>query len=255
LRFASLGSGSKGNCTIIDSGQSRILIDCGFNRKHTLLRLQQLEVVPESIAAVFVTHEHSDHAKGVVHFCESYNIPFYATYGTAKQAGWRDHALWKCVDSHEIIKLNDLSIKPVTVPHDSLEPVQFVVSTIKWQVGVLSDLGCLTPHVIEEYSGCHGLMMEANHDVDMLQQGPYPPSLKRRVGGDYGHLSNHQAAALLARLIGPQLKHVMATHVSEKNNSIAHVKAAFAQALNCDHEAVDVADQTSVSGWRELASE
>ena len=128
MRFASLGSGSKGNATIIDSGKSRILIDCGFNRKHTRIRLQELSLELTDIDAILVSHEHSDHAKGVALVCESIDKPFYATYGTARSAGWLEHPLWRCIESDEHFQVNDLVIQTVVVPHDSQEPVQFVVS-------------------------------------------------------------------------------------------------------------------------------
>jgi phosphoribosyl 1,2-cyclic phosphodiesterase len=252
VRFASLGSGSKGNATVIDSGESRILIDCGFNRKHTRLRLQELSLELADLDAILVSHEHSDHAKGVVLVCESIDKPFYATYGTARSAGWIDHPLWRCIDSHDVFQINDLKIRTVVVPHDSQEPVQFVVANEQWQVGVLSDLGSLTPHVIDAYQNCHGLLLEANHDLQLLQQGPYPPALKRRVAGNHGHLNNQQAADLLSRLIWPGMQHILASHISDKNNQLELVQKEFAQVLDIDWQQVDAAIQGESTGWREL---
>jgi phosphoribosyl 1,2-cyclic phosphodiesterase len=254
VRFASLGSGSKGNATVIDSGNTRVLIDCGFNRKHTRLRLQELTLDITDLDAILVSHEHSDHAKGVALICESINKPFYATYGTARAAGWLDHPLWCCIDGHDLFSINDLNIKTVVVPHDSQEPVQFVVSNDKFKVGVLSDLGSLTPHVIEAYQNCHGLLIEANHDLQLLQQGSYPPSLKRRVAGDYGHLNNQQSAALLSKLVWPGVQHVLASHISDKNNRLELVQKEFAQVLGCNWQEVDAAIQGESTGWRQLAT-
>jgi phosphoribosyl 1,2-cyclic phosphodiesterase len=255
VRFASLGSGSKGNATVIESNNTRVLIDCGFNRKHTRLRLQELELDLHDLDAVLVSHEHSDHAKGVVLVCESINKPFYATYGTARSAGWLNHPLWRCIDGNESFKIDDLSIHVVVVPHDSQEPVQFVVSDAQYKVGVLSDLGSLTTHVIDAYQNCHGLLLEANHDLQLLQQGPYPPALKRRVAGDHGHLNNQQAADLLSRLIWSGTQHVLASHISDKNNSLELVKKEFAQVLECDWQEVDAAIQGESTGWRQLTND
>jgi phosphoribosyl 1,2-cyclic phosphodiesterase len=255
VRFASLGSGSKGNATVIDSGKSRILIDCGFNRKHTKLRLQELSLELTDLDAILVSHEHSDHAKGVVLVCEFINKPFYATFGTARSAGWLEHPLWRCIDSHEKFQINDLKIHTVVVPHDSQEPVQFVVENEQFRVGVLSDLGSLTPHIISAYQNCHGLLLEANHDLQLLQQGPYPPALKRRVAGDYGHLNNQQAADLLSRLLWPGVQHVLASHISDKNNQLELVQKEFAQVLNCPWQKVDAAIQGQSTGWRQLVTD
>lgn len=252
MRFASLGSGSKGNATVIESNNTRILIDCGFNRKHTRLRLQELSLDLSDLDAILVSHEHSDHAKGVILVSESINKPFYATYGTARSAGWLDHSLWRCIDGGETFVIDDLSIQTVVVPHDSQEPVQFVVSNDQYKVGVLSDLGSLTPHVIDAYQNCHGLLLEANHDLQLLQQGAYPPALKKRVAGDYGHLNNQQAADLLSRLLWSGTQHVLASHISDKNNNLELVKKEFAQVLGCDWQDVDAAIQGQSTGWRQL---
>lgn len=252
MKFASLGSGSKGNSTVVRSGRTSILIDCGFNRKHTRLRLQELKSDLSDLDAIVVTHEHSDHAKGVALVCESVKKPFYSTYGTARAAGWLHHPLWRCIDSHTSFSVNDLEVTPVIVPHDSEEPVQFVVSDGQYKVGALSDLGSVTPHVVEGFSGCHGLLLEANHDVQLLQQGPYPPSLKVRVAGDYGHLNNLQSADLLSRIKWAGMRHIMASHISEKNNHPDIVRQSLAPVLNCSTGEVDLADQGVSSGWREI---
>ena len=255
MRFVSLASGSKGNATLIDSGHTRLLIDCGLNRKHTILRLRQLSLELADIDALVVSHEHGDHSKGVVLVCESINKPFYSSYGTALAEGWLDHPLWSCIEAEQSFQLGDLCVEPVTVPHDAREPLQFVVSHQDWRVGVLSDLGSLTPRVLECYRHCHGLMLEFNYDQQLLQQGPYPPSLKRRVMGDYGHLSNEQGAHLLRRLLWPGLQHFMATHSSEKNNRESLVRQMIAPILGCTLDEVNVAEQGAPSRWFTLTSE
>lgn len=252
MKFASLGSGSKGNATVIHSGNSCVLIDCGFNRKHARLRLQELSLELSDLDAILVSHEHSDHAKGVVLVCESINKPFYSTYGTARSANWLDHPLWRCIESDECFQIGDLAIQSVVVPHDSQEPVQFTVSDNHWKVGVISDLGSLTPHIISSFQKCHGLLIEANHDLQLLQQGPYPPSLKRRVAGDFGHLNNQQSSELLSQLLWNGMQYVLASHVSDKNNHPDLVRKEFASVLKCDWQEVDVAIQDQSTGWRKL---
>ena len=185
--------------------------------------------------------------------CESANKPFYSTYGTARAAGWLEHPLWNCIESDELFEINGLSVNPVTVPHDSQQPVQFVVHDGQWRFGAISDLGCVTPHVVREFQQCDGLFLEANHDLQLLQQGPYPPSLKRRVGGDYGHLNNHQAGDLLARIQWQGLQHFTASHISEKNNQLDLVKQILAPVLGCSEEELDAAQQDTGTGWRELS--
>ncbi len=252
MRFASLGSGSKGNATVINSGDACVLIDCGFNRKHTRLRLEELSLELSDLDAILVSHEHSDHAKGVVLVCESINKPFYSTFGTARSANWLGHPLWRCIESDECFQIGELTVQTVVVPHDSQEPVQFTVSDDQWKVGVLSDLGSLTPHVIAAYQNCHGLLIEANHDLQLLQQGAYPASLKRRVAGDHGHLNNQQAADLLSRLLWDGMQHVLASHISDKNNNLELVKKEFSAVLECDWQDVDAAIQGQSTGWRQL---
>ena len=201
MRYISLGSGSRGNATLIDSGLSCVLIDCGFSRKVLYERLEKVGVDQSRLTAVFATHEHADHAKGVLSVCEHLNIPLYASFGTAKKMQWIEHSLWQCIRGDEAVSLADLRVHPVVVPHDALEPVQFVVQHMKGhKLGILSDLGSLTPHLVAAYQGCHALQLEANHDLNLLQAGPYPPSLKRRVSGNYGHLSNEQCVEFLKRV-------------------------------------------------------
>ena len=253
MRYASLGSGSRGNSTLIEHQGDCILIDCGFSRKNTLLRMAQLDIDPQQLKAVLVTHEHSDHAKGVQSLCDALNIPFYTSFGTARKMQWLDHALWRCIRSEQALALIGLEIMPVCVPHDAQEPLQYVMQNPQGlKLGVLSDLGAVTPHIVEQYSGCHALQIEANHDLHLLQVGPYPPSLRQRVASNYGHLNNEQCAELVARVNWPGLKKVSAGHISEKNNDRNLVKELLAPVLNCSPADVELLEQDQVSDWYQL---
>ena len=218
--FASLGSGSRGNATCVRMGEALLLVDCGFSLRQAEARLGRLGVHPSDIDAILVTHEHSDHASGVPALAARYGIPVHATHGTFK--GFAADALARLpvgetVQGGRPLRLKGVEVMPVTVPHDAREPVQFVFQHGSRRIGVISDLGCLTPHVLDRYQGCHGLFMESNHDLEMLMRGGYPARLKRRIAGDLGHLSNCQAAGFLAGVASPELD-VVIGHVSERNN-------------------------------------
>lgn len=250
MRYVSLGSGSRGNATLVEEQGQCLLIDCGFNRKTALQRLAEVGIETQQLRAVLVTHEHGDHAKGVQALCEHLQIPFYTSFGTARKMQWLEHELWHCVRPEETLALLNLTVTPVVVPHDAQEPIQFVIQDAHGhKLGVLSDLGSLTPHVVEHYQQCHALQVEANHDVQMLRVGPYPRSLQQRVGGDYGHLNNQQCAELLQRVWWSGLRHVRAGHISEKNNDPALVQQVLASVLNCSADDVLLLQQDQVSDW------
>lgn len=254
MKYISLGSGSKGNATLVMEQQQGVLIDCGFSRKVVLERIAQAGVDASLLSAVFVTHEHGDHAKGVQVLCEMLNIPFYSSFGTARKMGWLEHPLWRCIYADKVESIGHLAVLPVVVPHDAEEPMQFVLeNSANKRLGVLSDLGSLTAHVISCYSECHGLQIEANHDVQMLLEGSYPPSLKTRVASDFGHLNNQQAAELIQRVNWHGMQHITAGHISEKNNSRELVSAELSQALDCSPNEVKLLTQDEISFWLELA--
>lgn len=229
MEIASLGSGSRGNGTLIRQGSTCILIDCGFSYRDAIKRLHQRSLAPEALSAIFVTHEHSDHATGVKALSEQHQIPVYATRGTWIEIGGRASDL-----HHELTQstqLNELHIEPVTVPHDARQPVQYVISSLTHRFGVLSDLGSVSKTVIECFQNLDGLSLEFNHDLQMLADGPYPSFLKQRVGSDFGHLNNGQAMALLQQIASTRLQTVIACHLSAQNNAEALVEAALEQAL------------------------
>lgn len=239
MRFASLGSGSKGNATIVQSGDTLLMIDCGFSLRETTRRMVRLGLEPEQLQAILVTHEHSDHCAGVARLSRRYNIPVYLTHGTAASGRCDGSHEFRYFNCDEHIQIGDIDVQTVAVPHDAAEPCQFRLSSNGRSLGVLTDLGCVTPHVVASYRGCDSLLLEFNHDADMLQQGAYPAQLKRRVGGDWGHLNNHQAAQLLQQLdCAETLNNLVVAHISDNNNSRDCAEQALSTVLDSLEEVV-----------------
>ena len=252
MRFASIGSGSEGNGLLVEAGNTRILIDCGFGVRDTVARLARLGVTPESLTAILVTHEHNDHAGGVPAFAGKYDIPVWLTFGTIFEVGDRFDGIAQIFgfDSHDVFRIGDLEIHPFPVPHDAREPVQFVVSDGQHRLGLLTDIGGSTPFVQASLSGCSALVLECNHDRELLATSDYPPSLKNRIAGRFGHLHNEAAGALLAALDTSKLQHVIAAHLSQSNNTPQKARAALAGALRCAEDWIGIADQADGFGWR-----
>ncbi|VUD68165.1 Putative metallo-hydrolase YycJ [Thalassocella blandensis] len=228
MKFASLGSGSSGNATLVTDDQTLILIDCGFTIKETVKRLARLGLDPESIDAIIVTHEHSDHVKGVAPLARKYKIPVFMTEGTFASRDYGQFPELHLICHYEPFAVGDIQVHPVAVPHDAREPAQFVFSKHGQRLGILTDLGSVTSHVLEAYQQCHGLLVEANHDVRMLSEGPYPLSLKRRVASAWGHLNNSQTVNLLQDLDLSQIEHLVIGHISRTNNTVDCVRREMA---------------------------
>jgi phosphoribosyl 1,2-cyclic phosphodiesterase len=262
MRFASLGSGSRGNGTLVEHGKTCLLVDCGFSVRETENRLEQLGKFAHEISAVLVTHEHSDHISGVGPLARKYNLPVWATSGTLfvdRQAARDNYAerIGERVDlhpicSHTAISIGDIEVQPFPVPHDAREPSQFVFSNGDKKLGLLTDVGSHTLHIEELLSGCDALILECNHDKELLEQGEYPPSLKKRVGGNLGHLSNNQAADILERLDTSKLNSIVAAHLSEKHNTPSMAQQALASALSCEVDWISVAYQQTGLDWRDV---
>lgn len=251
MRFASLGSGSRGNATLVEQGNTLVMIDCGFSVRETERRLQRLGRAPEQLTALLVTHEHSDHINGVAAFARKHRLPVWLSAGT--RVAWREEAdTTHIFNTHTSFAIGELEVRPFPVPHDAREPAQFVFSNGAHTLGVLTDTGSLTPHIEAQLSGCDALLLECNHDRTMLANGIYPPSLKARVGGDFGHLSNEQSALLLQRIDTGRLQHVVAAHISEKNNTMELAQATLCDALGCETHWVAVAEQDAGLDWREV---
>ncbi len=253
FRFASLGSGSRGNATLIEAGGTRVLVDCGFAAREFETRCTLLGVEPAALDAILVTHEHADHVRGVGVLARRYAVPVWMTRGTrqASRCG-RIDALHLFAGHADTFALGELTIEPVPVPHDAREPTQFVFEHRGRRFGLLTDLGSITPRVVSAYDGVDALMLECNHDTQMLRDGPYPPSLQARVGGLYGHLGNHQAADFLARIDCRRLCHLVAGHLSEKNNAPALARRALADAMDTLGDRVSLLTQDGTSDWFEI---
>ena len=227
MQLASIGSGSKGNGTLLRTDATCVLIDCGFSLKETERRLAMRGLSGNDLTAILVTHEHGDHIGGVGVLSRRYRLPVYMSHGTYLSGRCEDVYQRVCFDAGESFRINDLDVQSVLVPHDARQPCQYVVEHRGLKIGILTDLGSVTPHVIESYEGCDHLLLEFNHDLELLRLGPYPPSLKRRVGGGLGHLNNQQAVELLKHVDHDGLRSVLIAHISEQNNSRECIEAAL----------------------------
>jgi len=256
VRFASLGSGSKGNCLVAEAGSTRVLLDCGLSPRETERRLARLGLAPADLQGILVTHEHDDHVGHAYPFAALHGIPVYLTHGTrrAQEAAGKAEAgvTLRLIEGREPFAVDGLRVEPFTVPHDAREPVQFVLGDGARRLGVLTDLGAPTAHVQAMLTGCDALVLETNHDLRMLWGGSYPTWLKERIAGPFGHLDNGAAGQLLGALDRSRLRHVIAAHLSVQNNRADLAQAALAQALGCAPEWVGVATQEDGFGWRAL---
>jgi phosphoribosyl 1,2-cyclic phosphodiesterase len=253
VQFASLGSGSRGNATLVEAGSTLVMIDCGFSCRETERRLSRLGRTAADLSALLVTHEHGDHVRGVPMLARKYDLPVWITRGT--QRVLRDSAMPRVefFDSHTSFSIDGLQVRPFTVPHDAQEPCQFVFEYQSRRLGVLTDAGRMTPHIVECLHACDALLLECNHDADMLLAGPYSARLKQRVGGPLGHLSNAQAGHLLSTLDCSRLQHLVAAHLSDMNNRPELVQAELARVLDCEAGWIGVAGQEAGLDWRHIS--
>lgn len=253
MRFASLGSGSRGNCLLVESGTTRILIDAGFGPRETTRRLERLGIGVADIDAILVTHEHSDHIGGAYACGGRFKWTVLMTAGTcaASRHGAAERSV-RLFDSHQAFDFGDFSVQPYPVPHDAREPVQFVLGDGAARLGVLTDAGHVTPHMVAMLDGCDALVLECNHDRDMLARGSYPQTLKRRIAGAQGHMDNDTASSLLERIDRTKLRHVIAAHLSEQNNTPELARDALCRPLKCSSDWIGVASQELGFDWREL---
>ncbi len=254
IRFALLGSGSEGNALVVQAGATSLLMDCGFSASETQRRLGRLQLSAERLNGILVTHEHSDHIAGVARLARKFNLPVWMAHGTlrAQRAVFAELDVTE-INPHSTFSIGDFEIQPYPVPHDATEPVQYVFGDGVRRLGVLTDTGHATPHIEATLSACHALVLECNHDTEMLQNGRYPYSLKQRVGGRFGHLNNQQAAELLSRLDNSRLQHIVAAHLSQHNNLPALAVGALSEVLGCTEDWIAVADQQQGLDWREIA--
>ena len=260
MRFASLGSGSEGNGLIVHAGNTHLMLDCGFGLADTTRRLGRLDLTPDQLNGIVVTHEHDDHVGGVARFARKHDIPVYMTHGTLMATGvarFRDVEV-NIIDSHTPLPVGDIQLCPFPVPHDAREPAQFVFADGDKSLGVLTDTGVSTAHIETMLSAVHALVLECNHDLNMLMNSAYPQSLKLRIAGRLGHLDNTTASGLLGALVTTQgaksrIQHVIAAHLSRQNNTPALARRALAAALGCDDDWIGVATQDDGFDWREIS--
>ena len=256
LRFASIGSGSKGNCLVAEVGSTRVLLDCGLAPRETERRLARLGLAPADLAGILVTHEHDDHAGQAYPFAAQHKLPVWLSYGTqaalAESGKVPGGVETRTIDGRDAFAIDGLEVRPYTVPHDAREPVQFVLSDGASRLGVLTDIGASTAHVEATLSGCDALVLETNHDLDLLMGGDYPKWLKERIAGPFGHLSNAASEQLLAALDRSRLKHVIAAHLSQQNNRPEFAREALARAMGCSADWIGLATQEEGFAWREL---
>ncbi len=257
MKFASLGSGSEGNALLVASSNTAaattIMVDCGFAVRETERRLHRAGLDAESLTAIFVTHEHSDHVGGVFKLARKYRIPVYLSQGTwqAVRGDVAGVEVVLCRDSTPV-DIGSLRLIPYTVPHDAREPLQCVLEESGRRLGVLTDAGHATPHMIAMLDACDALLLEYNHDPRLLAESSYPAFLKQRIAGDHGHLSNQASAAILAAIDRSRLKTVVAAHLSRKNNSPELAMAAMLSVIADGSVTLSCAGQDEGFDWIEV---
>jgi phosphoribosyl 1,2-cyclic phosphodiesterase len=258
LRFSSLASGSSGNATLVEASSrdherpTRLLVDCGLTLRRLTAALAERGCTPDDLDAVFVTHEHSDHLGGVLALQRRHGTPVWSSAGTWRAATARAEGTGAVAnEAHdgECIHIGALELRPFAVPHDAAEPLQLVCSAGGSRLGVVTDLGEPNDAVARALQGCAALLLECNHDPAMLEAGPYPVWLKRRIGGARGHLANQQSTALLAACQHDGLQHVVAAHLSRRNNQPALALAALQAALPGSRTMLHTADGDSGCKW------
>lgn len=255
LKVASLGSGSKGNATLVSNGEVTVMVDCGFTVKEVLKRLPRINLEPEQIDGILVTHEHQDHISGVGALSRKFSIPVWATRGSLLSGKCGNLPECNIIEGFSPFSIGSLNITPLSVPHDAREPCQFLFTQEQVRLAILTDLGCFTPKIIEQLTPCHGILLECNHDEDMLWNGPYPDRLKQRVAGRMGHMSNRQAIELLQQMDLDVLQLVIATHLSEQNNCPTLVGELLAETLRWPTEQIKIAEQELGFDWHEVTLE
>ena len=222
MELASIASGSSGNCILVKNNDTNIIVDIGISRKKVVEGLEFFDTKPSDVDAIFVTHEHLDHIKGLGVYLRSFATPVYGSKGTIDclknevDLGPVDYTLFNAVEGD--VKIGDIVVKTIETNHDAKEPVLYRFESDNSSVAVVTDLGCYDDNIVNQLQDLDGLLIEANHDVNMLQVGPYPYNLKTRIWSDQGHLSNETCGKLLSDIASDRLKHVILGHLSGENN-------------------------------------
>jgi phosphoribosyl 1,2-cyclic phosphodiesterase len=265
MRFRSLGSGSAGNATLVEarsgSATSRVLIDCGFSLRELDTRMARASLALADLDAVFVTHEHGDHIGCAVTLARKHRVPLYMSRGTWYAIGSPDFAGQSAKDGGDLLRfardsqtidVGALELTPYTVPHDAHEPLQLTLTDGVSTLGVLTDTGSSTPYLVHRLQKCAALLLECNHDTAMLANSSYPYSLKARVGGRWGHLSNDTSAEILSQCLHAGLRHLVAAHLSEQNNRPELAAAALARATGGAESDIVIATGAQGFDWLDL---
>jgi phosphoribosyl 1,2-cyclic phosphodiesterase len=258
MRFCSLGSGSSGNALVVEARSgtttSRVLVDCGFSQRELEARLARVGLVVEDLDAVFITHEHSDHVGSALTLSRRQRLPLWTSRGTWRALGNPDlpGGLLRFARDGEVITVGDLQLHPFTVPHDAVEPLQLRCTDGRRHLGVLTDVGTATSHLLANLQNCDALVLECNHDRVMLASSRYPASLKARIAGPHGHLANDSAAQILAQCHHDGLRHIVAAHLSAENNAANLAADALAQACGARRGDITVADAAMGVAWLAL---
>lgn len=224
MRLCSIASGSSGNCIYVGSETTHLLVDVGISGKRTENGLNSLGITGKDLDGILITHEHADHISGLGVMARKYGVPIYATPGTigailqSSGVGEIDGSLFHEVKEDVKLTIKDLTVNPMRISHDAAQPVAYRISYGNKKVGICTDLGVYNDYTVECLKGMDALLLEANHDVNMLQVGPYPYYLKQRILGDRGHLSNENSGKLLSRILHDKLENIILGHLSKENN-------------------------------------
>lgn len=253
IRFCSLGSGSSGNALVVEIDSTRLLVDCGFSVQELERRLARVDLSPSDLAAVLITHEHADHIGAAAPLSRRYGLTVYTSPGTRLAARDDRFASIQEIQADVPVEIDDAWVLPFTVPHDCREPTQFSISDGEQRLVLMTDAGHISPHMVEMADGANALLLECNHEPELLQAGRYPASLKRRIGGGYGHLPNQAATEILQRMDRSRLRHVIGMHLSTDNNREPLARKALAEGLGCQIEETQVATQDEGFSWRTTA--
>ena len=256
MKFCVLGSGSRGNSIYVESGATAILVDGGFSGKEIASRLARIGRDIDCLKAIFVTHEHHDHISGVGVVSRRSRLPVFANEGTYRGAGKTLTKLFKQAEfeTGEPIDFDGLRVRSFAISHDTADPVGFVIEDGKVRLGICTDTGISTRLISRRLSNCDGLVVEFNHDPEMLKNGPYPQSLKQRVKSSEGHLSNSDGAGLLSSVINDNLRHIVLAHLSETNNlpGIAYKEAEKVVRDRLELSVLAISEQQQPTGLFEL---